>query len=151
MRVYKSACRLIENPEEFGFMPAGKDKSISIAPPKGSGVMDHIDLTEAFIEGRKRAFTRYVEEWQRTQAAVECFKDRREFIVIRMYYFNEDAHGHDRGTAKPYSFEDIADELSGIGIMRSVRSLRTWRSKLVQDMAVLIFGEDAAITIDQRE
>lgn len=150
MRVYKTARALVENPERFGFTLTGKDKSISIAPPKGSGVVDRIDLTEQYIEGRKRAFERYVEEWQRTHAAVEAFKSRKEFIVIRMYYFNEDAHGNDRGTAKPYSFEDIADELSEIGILRSVRSLRTWRSKLVQEMAVLIFGADAAVTIEQR-
>ena len=42
-------------------------------------------------------------------------------------------------------------ELAAVGIEKSVRTLRTWRSKLVQDMTVLLFGVDGAVSIEARE
>lgn len=52
---------------------------------------------------------------------------------------------------KPYTFDEISAELEAIGIERSERSLRTWRTKLVQDMTVLLFGVDGALSVEARE
>ena len=69
-----------------------------------------------------------------------------------MYYFGEDVYGHDRGPdAKRYTFEDIVSELSSIGIERSIKTLCIWRSTLVQDMTVLLFGVEGAVSIEARE
>lgn len=38
-----------------------------------------------------------------------------------------------------------------VSIEKSVRTLRTWRTKLVQDMTVLLFGVDGAVSIESRE
>ncbi len=149
LRLFPKACNVLDNPEDFGFYPQEKSKDISIAPPPGCGVTDKIEITENYIEGRKKAFTAYVEGWQRVCAAVDAFKDDKRFFVIRMYYFGENYEGEP--TNRKYSFEDIADELSMHGINRTVRCLRGWRTKLVQDMAVLIFGIDAALTVERRD
>ncbi len=148
LRNYRQAQMIMENPEEFGFFPKGKSKDISIAPPAGSGVIDKIELTENFIEGRRKAFEDYCEKWATIKAAIQAKEADDHFFVIQMYYFAEDLDGN--FTGKKYTFEDIANELSERGINRTVRCLRGWRTKLVQDMAVLIFGADAALTIEQR-
>ena len=68
-----------------------------------------------------------------------------------MYYFGEDAHGNDRGPdARPYSFEEISEALTTAGIPRSEKTLRTWRTRLVQDMTVLLFGIDGAVSVESR-
>ena len=69
-----------------------------------------------------------------------------------MYYFNEDANGNDRPEdAAPYTFDEIAAELAAIGLERSERTLRTWRTNLVQDMTVALFGTAGALSVESRE
>lgn len=152
LREYKKHRFLMEHPEEFEFFPIGKSKDISIAPPKGSGVVDRIDLTETYVEGRKDAFKMHVAGWYMADRIIPRFEDREEFIAIRMFYFNEDAAGADRGpNARRYSFEDISEELAKIGISRTPRTLRNWRTKLVQEMTVLLFGVEGALSIEDRD
>ena len=154
-RLLRSYCKYRqweENPEEYGFFPAGKSKDISVAPPPGLGVRDRVQLNEEFIEARERSFERTMARYYDIKAVVGQFEDRPEFIVIRMYYFNEDVHGNDRGPdAKRYTFEEIASELSSIGIDRSIKTLHIWRSALVQEMTVLLFGIEGAVSVETRE
>lgn len=152
LRGYKKHRWALEHLDEFDFFPQGKSKSISIAPPPGSGMVDKIDLTEAFVRAKVRAFEAKIVSWYMADIAIQQYKDRPEFVVIRMYYFNEDANGQDRGDeAKRYTWEEIARELADIGLERSVTTLRSWRSTLVQEMTVLLFGVDGALSIEARE
>ena len=79
---------------------------------------------------------------------VKLFAERKEFHVIRMYYFGEDAQGNERPTgAEPYTWEAIAAELEGMGLIRDAKSARRWRNKIVNDMAVCMFGKPAAVGV----
>ena len=152
LRSYPRFKRWEEHPEEYGFFPVGKSKDISVAPPPGLGVRDKVELNEEFIASRKASFGRSMNHYYDIKAVVEQFQDKPEFVIIRMYYFNEDAHGRERGDdARRYTFDMIADELSSVGIDRSVKTLREWRSRLVQDMTVMIFGIDGALSIESRD
>ncbi|MBQ3478184.1 MAG: hypothetical protein IJH25_08440 [Clostridia bacterium] len=152
LRNYKKYQRLVTDLEGYGFEPVEKSHSISVAPPPGSGVADRVDLYDEHVAARRASYERTKARYDEIDAVVRLFQDREEFIVIRMYYFNEDAWGQDRGEdAKPYTFDEISEELAAIGIERSERSLRTWRTKLVQDMTVLLFGVDGAVSIEARE
>ena len=97
LRRYPDRKRIVDHPEEFPFFPVGKSKSISIAPPAGSGMVDAIDLNEQFIEARKKAYEFEVFKLIQTETAIAPFVDHPAFIIIRMYYFNEDIHGNFRG------------------------------------------------------
>ena len=152
LRNYKTYQKLVTDLEGYGFEPIGKSHSISVAPPPGSGVSDRVDLYDEHVAARRASYERTKARYDEIDAVVRRFKDKEEFIVIRMYYFNEDANGQDRGDdAKPYTFDEISEELAAVGIERSERSLRTWRTKLVQDMTVLLFGVDGAVSIEARE
>jgi len=152
LRNYKNYQRLVTDLEGYGFEPIGKSHDISVAPPPGSGVMDKVDLYDEHVAARRASYERTKARYDEIDAVIRQFQDKEEFVVIRMYYFNENAYGQDRDEdAKPYTFDEISEELAAAGIEKSVRTLRTWRTKLVQDMTVLLFGVDGAVSIEARE
>jgi len=151
LREFPHRVRIAEHPEEFDFFKTGRSSDISVAPPPGTGVVDKIESAEMFTEARKKAYAVEMYKLQQTYYAIAPFKDKTEFIVVRMYYFNEDAHGESRGDAKPYTFPEIAEALEDVGIQRSEKMLRIWRTKLVQDMCVMLFGVDGAVSVESRE
>lgn len=151
LRNYKTLKALVESPDDYGYMPPHRSSSISAAPPSG-GVRDPQEALEEAIQAREESFSRTKAQFEVFNAVVEKYVDKPEFIVIRMYYFNEDAYGHDRPTgSKPYSFEEIAEALEAKGIKRSEKALRSWRTKLVQDMTTVLFGIDGAISVETRD
>ena len=151
LRNYKTYQRLVEDIESYGFEPVEKSHSVSVVPPPGSSAMDKVDLYDEYVAARKASWARTKARYDEIDAVVRQFEGEQEFIVIRMYYFNEDAYGNDRGDAKPYTFDKISEELAAVGIDKSARSLRVWRTKLVQDMTVLLFGVDGAVSVEARE
>lgn len=150
LRAYPKRLRMIQHPEEYQFFPTGHSKDISIAPPPGTGVVDKIEAAVMYTEARKKSYVHELSLLHETEYAMAPFREREDFIVVRMYYFNENVHGQDRGDAKPYTFEEIAEELKTIGINRSVRVLRLWRTKLVREMCVMMFGVDGALSIESQ-
>lgn len=150
LRNYKAYQKLVTDLEGYGFEPIEKSHSISVAPPPGSGVTDKLDLYDEHIAARRASYERTKARYDEIDAVVRQFEDKEEFVVVRMYYFNEDANGNDRGDAKPYTWEEIAEDLAACGIDRGISTLRTWRSKIVQDMTVLLFGIDGAVSIEGR-
>ncbi len=151
LRAYPDRLLMLEHPDDFEFFPVGRSKDISIAPPPGTGVVDKIVTAELFVEARKRAFENEMMLLIQTADVMKPYQNKPEFIVVRMYYFNEDANGNSRGDAKPYTFTEIAEALEAVGIQRSEKMLRKWRTKLVQNMTVLMFGADGAVSVEARE
>ncbi len=152
LRNYKTMKRLYEHPEEYTFVPAERSRSVSIAPPSGGMFRSHEEILDEVIEDRLRSYGVSCAQFRWIDATVRQFQDKPEFVIIRMYYFGEDAHGNDRPEgSKRYTFEEIAEELAASGIERSVKTLRSWRSQLVQDMTVCIFVMDGALSIGNRE
>lgn len=151
LRNYKTLKRLVESPDEYGYIPPQRSSSISAAPPSG-GVRDPQEAMEAAIQAREESFSRTKAQFEILHAVVEKFVDRPEFVVIRMCYFGEDAQGNDRPeNAGQYSWEEIAEELETAGVRRNEKTLRSWRTKLVQDMTVLLFGIDGAVSVENRD
>lgn len=152
LRAYPKRRRILEHPEEFEFFPVGKSKDISIAPPKGSGVVDKISVTEAYVDERKRAYAQELALFSETEYAIAHFKHLPEFAVIRLVYFNEDIEGNDRGEgAKRYTWDQIACELDKIGVEKTITVIRRWRSRLVRDMTVMMFGARGAVNVNTKE
>ena len=148
LKSYKDYQRMLE---EYNFEPIQKSHDISVAPPKGSGVKDKLDLREEHINARRASYERTKARYDEIDMVVKQLQQREEFIVIRMYYFGEDAFGNDKFSDKQITFEEIADELEEIGMVKSVRTLRSWRTKLVREMVVLLFGVDGALAIESRD
>lgn len=152
LRNFKAYKRMVDEPDTYGFEPVEKSHDISVAPPPGSSVRDKMDIYEDYVKARRDSYARTLARFEEIAAVVRQFEDKPEFAVIRMYYFNEDVHGNDRPVdADLYSFEEIAEELKSIGIDRNIKTIRSWRTKLVQDMTVMLFGVDGALSVEARE
>lgn len=152
LRAYKKSKLWEEHPEEYGFFPTEKSHDISVAPPPGLGIRDKVEANELFVQSKELSFVRSMARFGEVDAVVKSFENREDFIIIRMYYFNEDETGADRGQdAKPYTFPEITEALQRIGIDMSERACRYRRTKLVREMTVLQFGIDGAISIESRE
>lgn len=151
LRAYPRYKAMQEHPEDYGFLPVGKSKDISVAPPPGSGARDPIEALADHVDSRAASYDRTMGRFMELDAVVRMFENKPEFRIIRMYYFNEDEHGQSRGDAKPYTFIDIVDALQRIGIDLSERACRYRRTKLVREMTVMLFGIDGAISIESRE
>lgn len=151
LRAYKKFKMWEDHPEDYGFFPVEKSHDISVAPPPGMGVRDKVEVGELFVQSKEMSFVRSMSRFGELDAVVRSFEDSEDFIIIRMYYFNEDEHGMDRGDLKPYTFPEIAVALQRIGIDLSERACRYRRTKLVREMTVLQFGVDGALSIESRE
>lgn len=148
LRNYKTLARLAASEEDYMLIPE-RDHSISVAPPPGGVPRDREEIMQDRIDERRASYRRTVEQFNELDAVVRQFADKPEFIVIRMYYFNEDSSGRERSAeARPYSFEEIAEELAVAGLQRSERTLRKWRTDIVRDMTVALFGVDGAVSVE---
>ena len=150
LRSYKSLKHLVESANEYCQLPPERSRSVTTAIG-GGGVRDRDDIIEEAMLARTASYERTRARFEELDAVIRQFENREEFIVIRMYYFGEDADGNDRGEAGALTFEAISAELAGKGVIRTEKTLRTWRTRLVQEMTVLLFGVDGAVSIEAGE
>lgn len=152
LRNYKAMKRLYDHPEEYPLVPPERSKSITFAPPSGISFRSREDILDEVIEARLRSYGVSCAQFRWIDDVIKLFENKPEFIVIRMYYFGEDAHGDDRPEgSKNYTFEEISEALAEAGLPRSEKTLRSWRSQLVQDMTVCLFVMDGTLSIGNRE
>ena len=142
---YTKLKQLVENEAEYMKIELkGKSKSI-VKFSQGSGYNGKTedDIIEELQQQKAMQYQKTKARFEEVDRVIQLFKDRKEFYVIKMYYFGQDATGKHR--EKPYTFEEITEELEGMGMLKSERTTRRWRSRIVTDMAVCMFGSAAAI------
>jgi hypothetical protein len=122
-----------------------RSKSIVYGVHNAGG--SYLTDTEAAEEAGKQkelAYHKTRAQFDEIDRVVRMFEPQREFIVIRMYYFGEDADGNPREDGKRYTWTEIAGELSERYMLRDEKSARRWRNRIVSDIAVCLFGKAAA-------
>jgi len=117
-----------------------RDKSVvSFRSNAGGLTPSEVEDEAERIRASNYAYTR--ERFDEIDRVVKVYANRKEMRVVRMYYFGQDADGKPRKQEdKRVTFEVIAVEL---GIEE--KTARRWRSDIVNDMAVAIFGKCAAV------
>ena len=147
---YKKLAALVADYEAYTKVElVEKSKSIvSFSPSAGGGYKTHDDIIAEMEHDKVISYHRTRARFEEVDRVVRMFKDKKEFNVVRMYYFGEDAAGNERpaATSSP-TWEDIAYELSEMGMIRDAKSARRWRTKIVNDMAVCTFGKPAAVSV----
>lgn len=126
----------------------GKSKSIGSFSPSSGGntYRTEDDILEELERDKVKEYHRTRARFEEIDRVISLFADRKEFHVVRLYYFGEDAQGEPRpADAPPYTWDDIAEELGSMGLVRDAKSARRWRNKIVNDMAVCMFGKPAAV------
>lgn len=140
---FRKLAALIENEEDYCDVEyhAGK-KSFGYTPTVTgyTSRKTEEELVEDMREEKRKQYAETRKGFERLQRAISLFADQKEFIVIRLYYFGEDINGDPREDGRALTWSDISDM---IGI--DEKTARRWRNKIVNDMAVCIFGIPAAV------
>lgn len=146
---YKKLKALVEDEAAYCEVEYHAGKKTFAAAPRAVGYYQQhteADIVEEMQKQKAVSFQRTKARFDEVDRVVKLFADKKEFAVVRMYYFHEDAAGNDRAPdEKQYTFEQIAEELDGIGLARDEKTARRWRNKVVNDMAVCLFGKPAAV------
>ncbi len=119
-----------------------RSKDIVKATSGESGTAEHDPLGE-LREQRRRSYERTREKFEELDGVIRQFRNNKKFHVIRMYYFNEDVHGNPRDADKRITWEDVAWELSEIGIVIDERQVRRWKNEMIRAMMVVMWPESA--------
>ena len=99
------------------------------------------DVIDELEREKEAEFDTTLKDFRRLDRVVQQFKERKEFVVVRMYYFNENADGSQRPEDAPQAtWEDLSAEIG-----KEVKTLSRWRNNIVNDMAICLFGIHAAI------
>lgn len=146
---YKKLKMLVEDEAAYCEVEYHSGKKTFAATPHGSGYYElhtESDIIDEMQRQKAISYQRTKARFEEVDRVVRLFANKKEFSVIRMYYFHEDAAGNDRVPEdKQMTFEQIAEELDGIGLARDEKTARRWRNKIVNDMAVCLFGKSAAV------
>lgn len=146
---YKRLDALVANEEEYLTVELhGKSKSVTVYSPSGGGTYRaEEDIVEEVARQRLLNYERTATNFREIEKVIDLFRARKEFDVIRMYYFGEDAEGNQRDQDAPqYTWEEIALELSERDILKDAKTARRWRNNIINDIAVCMFGKAAAIS-----
>jgi hypothetical protein len=145
---YKRLEALTRNAEEYLTVELhSKSKSITVYSPSGGTYRTEDEALEEIAHERLLNYERTAANFRALAEVIDLFRDRKEFIVIRMYYLGEDAEGRERpDDAEQYTWQDIALELSARGVLKDEKTARRWRTNIVTDIAVCMFGRAAAIS-----
>ncbi len=147
---YKKLAALVADYEAYTHVELqGRSASISsYSPSSGYTYRTEEDILDEMKRDKIISYHRTRARFEEIDRVVKLFAEQKEFHVIRMYYFGEDAQGNERPTgAEPYTWEAIAAELEEMGLIRDAKSARRWRNKIVNDMAVCMFGKPAAVGV----
>jgi hypothetical protein len=99
------------------------------------------DVIDELEQEKEVEFDTTLKDFRRLDRVIQQFRERKEFIVVRMYYFNENADGTPKEVDAPQAtWEDLSAEIG-----KEIKTLSRWRNNIVNDMAICLFGIDAAI------
>ena len=147
---FKRLEALVRNEEEYLTVELhGKSKSVTVYTPSGGGheYKTEADIADEVARERLINYERTAANFREVEKVLALFYERKEFAVIRMYYFGEDADGNARAEGTPqYTWEEISLELSERGILKDAKTARRWRNNIINDIAVCMFGKAAAIS-----
>jgi len=141
LRNYKELALLVVDAETY-MADARKERSKSLVTYRSNA--GGMPQGEAEDEAERIRISNYAytkDRFDEIARVVRVYAGRKEMRVVRMYYFREDADGNERGgEEQDITFEDIA-----VALGKDVKTVRRWRSRLVNDMAIALFGKGAAI------
>lgn len=99
------------------------------------------DRLEELERDKEAEFDTTLKDFRRLDRVVQQFRERKEFVVVRMYYFNESADG----TPLPEDAQEMTWEEVSFQVDKGLKTVIRWRNEIVNDMAICLFGIDAAI------
>ena len=146
---YKKLEALVADEEAYCEVEYHAGKKTFTAMPTSKGYFQQkteADIIEELQEERRKQYQKTKYGFESLKKAIRLFENQKEFAVIRLYYFGEDINGNPRAGGKAATWEEVANELEEAGLLKEIKTARRWRNKIVNDMAVCVFGVPAALS-----
>ena len=146
---YKKLAALVADEEGYCEVEYHAGRKTFAAGSKSTGYYEQkteADIIAEMQEEKRRQYRETKYGFERLERAINLYRDRKEFTVVRMYYFGEDYEGKPRENGKPYTWDELVFELEEAGVLKGVKTACRWRNKIVNDMAVCVFGIAAAVS-----
>lgn len=87
---------------------------------------------DEMLKSREGSFLRSRSDVERIEKALNKIKKNKEYKVIELRYLQKKEEGD------IYTYEEIADILQ-----RDEKTIRTWKSKMIKELSISLFGTDA--------
>lgn len=142
---YKRLKALVEDEEAY-LKPELRRTSKSLVYAASRKSISDIDPIERLQRQRAISYERTKLRVAEIDNVIKLFEEKKEFVIVRMYYFNEDVQGRSRSDEHPYTWEEMMFELSEENILHDAKTARKWRNNIINDMAVCLFGKPAAVS-----
>lgn len=146
---YKKLAALVADEEAYCEVEYHAGRKTFSASTHGAGYYEQkseADIVEEMQEEKRRQYRETKYGFEKLKRAISLFEGQKEFTVIRLYYFGEDINGNPRKEGRTATWEEVVAELEEAGILKEIKTARRWRNKIVNDMAVCIFGIAAAVS-----
>lgn len=137
---YPALKQLVEDRDGYVGTPLAERSKSIIKQGVQTSMRSREDVQEEYERDRENAYNQTLNDFLRLERTVQLHKMRKEFVVVRMYYFNEEWDGTARKDGERNTFLDIAVDTG-----HNEKTLRNWRNRIVNDMAVCMFGIEAAV------
>lgn len=132
--------------DENGYME-GIHKQRSKSITRFSATASYTDPTEEKEKERQKSYGRTKEQLKSIEMILSQFKNDPRFEIIEIYYFNMRNGERISDDSKRLSFEQIAELIiKEDGNHPEVKTVRRWRSQIVGDISVVLFGNSAALS-----
>lgn len=146
---YEKLALLVADEEAYCEVEYHAGRHTFSAAPKAAGYVERkseAEIVEEMQDEKRRQYRETKFGFDKLKRAISLFEGQKEFVVIRLYYFGEDINGNPREGGKAATWEEVVAELDEAGILKEIKTARRWRNKIVNDMAVCIFGVAAAVS-----
>jgi len=129
---YKKLAALVADEEAYCEVEYHAGRKTFSATPKAKGFIQRKTEAEIVEEMREKKQKQFKE----TKSGFESLTRAISLLDIN-------GNPREGGAA---TWEEITEELSDAGILKEIKTARRWRNKIVNDMAVCVFGIPAAVS-----
>lgn len=142
---YMTLKRVVADFDQYAAdLSSQRSKSITSGSTQGGYRKSQDEMDEERLTERLKSFDKTANQLFLVDKVLDQFRTKKQFAIIERYYFNLDEDGNERGEERK-SMAEIAQEL---GI--NEKTARRWRSRMVKDIAIVMFGASAAVSLTKR-
>lgn len=146
---YKNLAAIVADEEVYCEVEYHAGRKSFEAMPQAKGYYQkpsEEEITEDMREEKRRQYEKTKFGFERLNRVIHKHENRKEFAIVRMYYFGENIDGTQAESGKTYTWEQVAEACEAAGLLKEIKTARRWRNRIVNDMAVCMFGVPAAIS-----
>lgn len=135
--LYPKLKRIAENKEKYMEIELHERSKSIVRAGQNIVHKERDEIMSEIKEERDERYAKLLHDIAWIESALSAHEHEKGYVVIRMYYFREDAKGNQLTGEEKNTFEDIANAL-----YYDMRTIRRWRNRIVNSIGMCLFGVD---------